>query len=140
MPTVWEDNHMCFCCGGKNPVGLKLEFTAFGDDGLQTTFTPTAVYQGYKDIVHGGFLAMLMDEVIANLPWKRQKQAVVTAEITVRLHQPAPIGQTLTVVALPDGEPHGRFVPIRAEVRLPDGRVAASARAKCIKVTIGPGR
>jgi acyl-coenzyme A thioesterase PaaI-like protein len=113
---------------------LHLEFAPYGEKGLQSEYTPAQVYQGYKDVVHGGILGLLLDEVIVNLPWKRQRIVAVTAELTLRLHRPARIGQKLRITAVPDGEPRGRLIPIQGEIRLADGTLVASAKAKCIKV------
>ncbi|MBN1595388.1 PaaI family thioesterase [candidate division FCPU426 bacterium] len=138
MPTEWRDNQMCFACGGKNPQGLHLTFAMAGEDGLQSEFTPTSIYQGFADIVHGGFIGLLLDEVIANLYYFRKREVVVTAELTLRLHRPAKVGEKLIVSAFPDGTPRGRLVPIRGEVRLEEGTLIASAKAKCMKVRTLP--
>jgi len=131
---AWEDNHMCFCCGSENPAGLKLRFQPHGEAGLRSEFTPAQIYQGYKDVVHGGILGLLLDEVIVNVPWKRQGRVAVTAELVLRLHQPARVGETLVITAEPDGPSRGRLIPMRGEIRLADGTLVASAHAKCMQV------
>jgi acyl-coenzyme A thioesterase PaaI-like protein len=127
---------MCFACGDRNPAGLHLTFAPFGEQGLRSEYTPGKIYQGFQDVVHGGFIGLLLDEVMVNLPWRREQRPVVSAEFTVRLHRPAPVGQTLVITALPDGEPQRNLVPVKGEVRLRDGTLIASARAKCIRVKI----
>jgi uncharacterized protein (TIGR00369 family) len=135
MPeTAWQDDHMCFACGSQNPIGLHLEFTPDGEHGLRSEFTPGKMYQGYANVVHGGFLALLLDEVMVNLPWRREGRPVVSAEFTVRLHRPAPVGERLIIRAEPDGEPRRRLIPVKGEIRLADGTLIASARATCMKV------
>ena len=64
----WEDDHMCFACGSENPAGLHLTFSAHGEKGLRSEFTPQKIYQGYRDIVHGGFIGLLLDEIMVNVP------------------------------------------------------------------------
>ncbi len=138
--VVWEDNHRCFACGPKNPLGLHLTFAPWGEGGLQSECTPRPEFQGYQDIVHGGFIGLLLDEVMVNVPWQREKRPVVSAEVTFRLHQPARIGEPLIITAEPDGEPRKHLIPIKGEVRLKkDGTLIASGWAKCVQVKMGGG-
>src|SRR5262245_4874414 len=58
-----EDDAMCFCCGQKNPIGLKLEFHETPDGRMGTIWIPRKEHQGFKDIVHGGLVATVLDEV-----------------------------------------------------------------------------
>jgi acyl-coenzyme A thioesterase PaaI-like protein len=137
MPQPWEDDRMCFACGEKNPRGLHLQFSPLPPDGLTSEFTPDKTYQGYRNVVHGGFIGLLLDEVMVNLPWQREKSPVVSAEVTFRLLRPAPVGETLIISAFFDGEPQRRLIPVRGEVRLKkDGTLIASGRAKCVKVKL----
>jgi len=134
----WEDDQMCFACGAQNPRGLHLVFTPHGEDGLRAEYTAGKEYQGYRDVVHGGFLGLLLDEVMVNLPWKREGRPVVSAEFTVRLLKPAPVGQKLVITAEPDGEPRRNLIPVKGEVRLTDGTLLATAKATCVRVRM-PG-
>lgn len=129
---------MCFACGSKNPVGLHLRFEPVGADGLQTEYTPGRQYQGFQDIVHGGFLSLLLDEVMVNLPWQRWHEVVVTAELKVRLLRPARVDRPLVVRAFPDGESHSRLVFLKGEIRDRDGVLLATGRAKCVRVPGAP--
>lgn len=137
QPVEWKDNQMCFACGSKNPAGLHLNFEPVGEDGLQSEYTPGQNYQGFQDIVHGGFLGLLLDEVMVNLPWRRKREVVVTAEMKVRLHRPARVGQPLVIRAFPDGEIRNRLVLLRGEIRDRQGLLIASGQAKCVRVSNG---
>ena len=78
------DNDKCFVCGKKNPYGLKLQFT-YSPDGetVETTFIPDDKYQGWKDMVHGGIIATLLDEIMAKAALKKGF-SVLTGEITAK--------------------------------------------------------
>ena len=54
--------NMCFGCGQKNPFGLKLQFEE-SDDFLHAKWHPSEKYQGYTNILHGGIIAALLDEI-----------------------------------------------------------------------------
>jgi len=127
-----EDDQMCFACGKKNPIGLKLKFTSGENDTLCTEFTPEKVHQGYKDVVHGGIIALVLDEVMVNLLWKRGRPAV-SSRLAVKLLQPAKPGETLFFRAriVKDGK---RVVETEAEAVKGDHSLVASATAKCVEV------
>ena len=96
MALELEDDHMCYVCGKENPQGLKLDFKHPEKDRLEATVVFTKEHQGFKNIVHGGMMAMLLDEMMVNLAWKEGIPAV-TAEFTVRLKKAAKVGITLKI-------------------------------------------
>ena len=62
MKVIQRYSH-CFVCGDKNDIGLKLDF--YEKDGkARAEFTPEKKFEGYKDILHGGILSSLLDEVM----------------------------------------------------------------------------
>ena len=63
-----RDEGKCFACGPNNPIGLKLDFQ-FSGDSYVAKFTPSAQYQGYDGITHGGIVSTLLDEAMAKLVW-----------------------------------------------------------------------
>ena len=78
--------------------------------------------------MHGGLVATLLDEVMT---WRLASRGInaLTAEMTVRLKQPTPLDQELTVRGRVVAERRGLY-ETEAEIALPDGAVTASARAK----------
>lgn len=125
-----DDRH-CVVCGEKNPSGLKLNFELDGNT-LKTTFKPDKRYQGYADIVHGGIIGLVLDEMIVNLPWKLGMK-VVTAEYFVRLKKPVMVGEELKFTSR-ILEEKGRLLIVEAEAEKTDGVVVATAVGKCMKV------
>ena len=57
-----KDLNMCFGCGTANPIGLKLLFTE-SDEFIHASWQPTVYYQGYPNVLHGGIIAALLDEI-----------------------------------------------------------------------------
>jgi len=59
------DNNYCFACGKDNSDGLQLKFK-YSEDGskAETTYIPPEKFQGWKDIVHGGIITTLLDELM----------------------------------------------------------------------------
>jgi uncharacterized protein (TIGR00369 family) len=89
------DNDTCFACGSQNPQGLQLRFSYPADGATaETVFVPEPRYQGWQDIVHGGILMTLLDEVMAKAAVRNGYQ-VLTGEMLVRFKRPARIREPL---------------------------------------------
>ena len=69
-----EDDQMCYVCGKKNLKGLRLDFRHSKGGRLETTVVFSKKYQGFKGIVHGGVIAMVLDEMMVNLAWIEGRQ------------------------------------------------------------------
>jgi len=124
------DDGLCFVCGKANAHGLKLLFhstngTTFSEFVLQNNF------QGYKNIIHGGVIAAILDEAMIHAA-TAEGYSPVTAEITVRFKQPLSAGRTAIVEAvLTQNGPR----IIKARSRISDktsGVLIAEATAKMI--------
>lgn len=126
-----RDDGMCFVCGKKNPIGLKLDFK-LKDRTLITRFTPEKKHQGYADIVHGGIIAMVLDEMLVNLPWLLGIKAV-TAAFSVRYKRPVTVGEELFFESHIIKE-QGRLLLVEAEVKTNDDSLVATAQGKCMRV------
>lgn len=127
--TLDDDRH-CFGCGERNPIGLKLRFTRT-DEGVETLYVPVKEHQGYRDLLHGGIMSLVLDEAMVNAVWLAGTPAV-SAEITVRLKHAVRIGEALRVKAWIVAS-QKKLVTTRAEARDGSGRVVAEAEAKCLK-------
>ncbi len=112
----------CFVCGAANPTGLKLTFEQYGA-GVRAEFTPSPWHVGYEDVIHGGILAALIDDAMANIWFVRGEEAL-TAKLEIRFRQVVRPGDRLVVQAEPTGK-KGALLTARAEVRRADGVVVA---------------
>jgi len=121
-----DRNQWCFACGRLNPIGLKLEFTE-QDDKYISTFTAGPEHQGYDNIVHGGIVSTLLDEITARYIYHKGLNAV-TARLEVRYRRPTPIGQKLTITGWITNQ-RGRLYELAGKIELPDGTVTAEAKA-----------
>jgi len=128
---VFRDDRYCLCCGEKNPLGFKMKFRYEGDRLLSETVVPKE-FQGFADVVHGGVLGTLLDEVLVNLYWLKGIQCV-TVEYTVRLKAPCPTDRKILLSAKPEGH-QKRVHYASGEARLEDGTLVAEATAKCMEV------
>ncbi len=83
-----EDYRECFVCGSENKKGLNLTFV-YEDtsDEMYTRCRFARHMQGYAGIVHGGFISMLLDEVMAKLCLQKEIQAV-TGRLEIKFNKP----------------------------------------------------
>ena len=117
----------CFVCGDNNDIGLKLDF--YEKDGkARAEFTPTKNFEGYKDILHGGILSTLLDEVMIKSILAKEI-LTVTSQIEVKFKKPAVIGEKLIIEGGITGE-RGRLILTEGKVFREDGTVVAEAKGK----------
>jgi uncharacterized protein (TIGR00369 family) len=125
-----EDDGHCFVCGRNNSSGLKLDFRE--EDGRTVAeFVPGKAHQGFRDIVHGGIIAAVLDEAVMKTVLAKGIEAV-TAEITVRFRSPLAVGERARVEA-GITKSGGRLFETSAVVVKSDGTVAAEARTKLLR-------
>ncbi|MBI2870998.1 MAG: PaaI family thioesterase [Candidatus Omnitrophica bacterium] len=128
----FEDDGHCFACGSLNPRGLKLKFKLESDGSLSTSFTPRRIYQGFKDVTHGGILGLIFDEMMVNLPLCQGKKAV-SAEYKVRLLKPVPVGERVEFRSRVREE-KGRLIYLVADARTSSGTRVAEAEGTCVRL------
>jgi len=92
-----KDDNYCFACGKENPIGLKMEFE-YGKDTAEVKYIPRREHQGWGDIVHGGILFTLMDELMARMIINSGIY-VVTSRMEIKFLRPARVGEEIKVIA-----------------------------------------
>lgn len=91
--------NLCFGCSQKNPIGLKLQFEEI-EESLHASWHPEKEYQGYVNILHGGIIAALLDEIGAWCVSVKVGTAGVTSEMTTKYLAPVYINKgTITLKA-----------------------------------------
>ncbi|MCK4385698.1 MAG: PaaI family thioesterase [candidate division Zixibacteria bacterium] len=117
----------CFICGDKNPFGLNVEFYQKNDK-VVGEYIVSDHFQGYKNILHGGILSALLDEVMIK-SILAQDILTLTCEIKVRFRKPVKIGQRLFLEGKPT-ENKGRILLAEGKIRNEDGEIVATAEGK----------
>ena len=117
----------CFVCGDKNKIGLKVTF--FFDEGkAKAQYMPTREFEGYKDILHGGILSALLDEVMI-YSIIAQGIITVTVQIEVKFKKPAKIGETLFLEGQIT-EDKGKILLTEGKIFKQDGTIIAESKGK----------
>ncbi|HKI68805.1 MAG TPA: PaaI family thioesterase, partial [Verrucomicrobiae bacterium] len=94
---VLPHTRSCFVCGESNPVGLKLRFHTDGRI-VETRFTPRPEHVGFRQVVHGGIIATLLDEIMVWACAVPTKKFAFCAELNVRFVHPIPPGEEVLAV------------------------------------------
>ena len=89
---------LCFACSPENPIGLKLKPVHDGEK-VTAEFTAGKFHQGWNDVVHGGILYTLLDEVTAYAMLCHGIEFGVTAKGEIRFKQVAPINEPIQASA-----------------------------------------
>jgi len=117
---------LCFACGEKNPIGLKLKFRREGK-GVRTDYTPDKMHQGWADIIHGGLITTVLDEAMAYAAgyWGVK---CVTATVETRFRRPLSVGEP-TIVTAWVSQNRRRLIETKARMTLVDGTLVAECIA-----------
>ncbi|PKN89309.1 MAG: hypothetical protein CVU51_00980 [Deltaproteobacteria bacterium HGW-Deltaproteobacteria-1] len=132
---VQTDVPRCFVCGLENPSGLKLRFRKEGPTSVSTQFTATYDWTGWGNILHGGFQALLLDEITAWVPFGLwNERTFVTKEMRIRYVKPAYVEMPLFIVGylVEDME---REIIVRGEIKDERGCILSEARCTLVRLS-----
>ena len=87
----------CFVCGESNPGGLKLRFETDGRV-VQSRFQPRPGHVGFKQTIHGGIIAAVLDEIMVWACAVGTRRFGYCAELNVRFVSPLRPGEEVLVV------------------------------------------
>ncbi|HUN24536.1 MAG TPA: PaaI family thioesterase [Anaerolineales bacterium] len=129
-PAIQQPNaHNCFVCGVHNPMGLRLRFYDNGQDRVWSNLTVCKHHEGYPNVVHGGIIASILDEVAGRVTMIGNPiRFMMTATLEVKYRRPVPIEQELRA----EGwliQDRGRLAQVAGKLLLPDGALGAEMTA-----------
>src|SRR5438067_4103901 len=125
--------HSCFVCGESNPIGLKLRFETDGRI-VQTHFQARAEHVGFRQTVHGGLIATLLDEIMVWACAVQTKRFAFCAELNVRFVNPLRPDEEVIATAELINNRRGKLFEPKAELRDLNGLLLASATGKYLPV------
>src|ERR1700722_843416 len=126
-----KPDNPCFGCGGANARGMKLAFEQ--DDVRQRIvgrFRLGAEYQGGSGYLHGGIIALLLDEAMGKAARFHSEHAV-TAELHVEYKRPIPADSEIVVEGFVTRR-EGRQLYHEGEIRDVDGKLLARGEGRFV--------
>jgi uncharacterized protein (TIGR00369 family) len=119
----------CFVCGEANPVGFNLRSHTDGRV-VQVRFAFGAGHVGFKQTVHGGLTATLLDEIMTWACAVQARRFAYCAELTVRYLQPVRPREPVVATAELVANRRGKLFEAKAELRSEPGLLLAAATGK----------
>ena len=120
----------CFVCGEENSCGLKARFYVQDDGSVITEYKVEERFVGYAEVLHGGILASLLDEVMIKSVLKDGTLAV-TASMEVKFKRPVYVDQVIELTGKVM-ENKGRVYKTKGEARV-DGEIVGTASGTYIQ-------
>jgi uncharacterized protein (TIGR00369 family) len=115
------------------PAGLNLRFETDGQL-VRTRFIPRAEHVGFRQIVHGGLIATLLDEIMVWACAVRTKRFSFCAELNVRYLLPVRPQETLLATGQLVSNRRDKLFEAAAELRNPEGVTLVTATGKCLPI------
>ncbi len=100
------DNHKCFGCSPVNPSGLQMEFYS-KEDSLFSWVTVPDHMCGWHNVVHGGIVSTVLDEIMGRSSLYLLKKFVMTKSIHVDFIKPVFVGKEIKA--------QGKVVEVKSE-------------------------
>ncbi len=131
IPTV--DNY-CFVCGQNNPKGLKIQ-VRYDETELaaETELALPKEFQGWSEVIHGGILATLLDEMMAHAVW-HFAGAGLTLGLEVRFHAPLKPDEKIRVKGVLHTMNGSRRLAKGEIIRISDGSRIASGQSRFLLI------
>jgi len=89
IPLPWSRS--CFVCGQDNPVGLRARCYQVGA-AVELPFTTRGEHAGWSDVMHGGLIATVLDEVMTWAAILGSGKPCFAADFSVRMLEPLRAG------------------------------------------------
>ena len=127
------EGHCCFACGTANPIGLKLKFYNVNDT-VCADITLGKNHEGWQNMVHGGIITTLLDEVMAWTIMYFKKIFFVTRKMEVKYVRPVMIGVPLTVKGRMMKDRKPPYVGAAADILDDQRRILARATGEFVEI------
>ncbi len=130
---VLPHTHSCFVCGESNASGLNIRFETDGRL-VQARFLPRPEHVGFKQTIHGGIIATLLDEIMVWACAVQTRRFAYCAELNVRFANPLRPGEEVLALGELINNRRNKVFEAKGELRNHAGLVLASATGKYLPV------
>lgn len=119
--------------GDTNPAAPPLSLVPAADGGVRGEVTLDTVYQGPPGLVHGGWIAALLDQAVGTASSLATSPGL-TAKLEVNYRRPTPLFNPLEITAEVE-RTERRKVYVNGRIRV-NGEVTAEAKAIMVRVEV----
>jgi acyl-coenzyme A thioesterase PaaI-like protein len=129
LPIPTSDNY-CFVCGKDNPQGFQIKVRyAEAELAAETELSIPREYQGWAEVIHGGILSTLLDELMAHAVWHFAGPGL-TISLEVRFHAPLKPNEAIRVRGVMHTPNGSRRLAEGEIIRISDGQRIASGKSR----------
>lgn len=96
IPLSARPQAACIVCGPNHPHGLRIKYELAGDGSVAARWMPTAEWEGFLGIVHGGVIGAVLDEAMAKAVAATRCEAL-TGELKVRFRHHVETGEEVLI-------------------------------------------
>ncbi|MBS1854462.1 MAG: PaaI family thioesterase [Acidobacteria bacterium] len=126
-PLRAQTGNLCVVCGPGHPHGLRLRFEIAPSGDASAPWTPTADWEGFRGVIHGGIVSTVLDEAMSKAVAALPAEAF-TAELRVRFRRHVASGSPYLIRGWVV-ERRKRHITAEAALTTPDGVEHAHAWA-----------
>ncbi len=133
IPISKPEGHHCFACGTANPIGLNLQFFRIGDQ-VCSEITLGENHVGWENMIHGGIISTLLDEVMSWAILYFKRVLFVTRKMDLKYIRPVTSGTPLIVKGKLVDSSEPPKIRTQGEIRDKEGRLLVRSRAEFVEV------
>ena len=115
-------------------MGLKLRFQSDGRV-VRGEFRPRAEHNGFKEVVHGGIISTVLDEIMVWACAVQTRQFGFCAELNVRFQHPLRPGELAIATAELVSNRRNRIFEAKGELRSTQGTLFATSTGKYLPIS-----
>ncbi|EFK05920.1 thioesterase family protein [delta proteobacterium NaphS2] len=131
VPIQKLQGHHCFACGTDNPIGLNMQFYHRGDM-VCSDITLGKNHEGWENMVHGGIISTLLDEVMSWTVLYFKRTFLVTRKMNIKYIRPVPLDVPLTARGKILNETDNAKIDVRGEIVDSENKLFVRSRAEFI--------
>lgn len=133
-----KTDNICFGCGQDAEIGLALSFLHDSDTGtVMSWLSPPTMMQGRQGWMHGGFVALLLDEIMGKSLSANNVGGAPTAGLNVQFRSPVTIPSTIRLSSKISSI-DGRKRYVKGAVHAWEGQIATKLLAEADGVFVKP--
>ncbi len=137
--TQWKPlagvDRECFACGWENPYGLQMTFESNGEQ-LRSGLTVKERFRGWSNLVHGGILSTILDEMMSWTAIHLTQRFILTKGMNVSFKKPVKIETPLIISGYIKERNSDRKARVVAEIRDEAGDVCALSEGEFVLFTM----
>jgi len=127
--TSGRKEYNCFGCSPNNDKGLQLKFELDGDEVI-AIWNPERWAEGFRNVLHGGIQAALLDEVCSWVVQSLCKTMGVTTSMEISYRKAVLISEGEITLRAKLVEQNSRMAFVDGKLLGKDGTVCATAKCK----------